>query len=176
LGELLTRANVPIQTARADQSADLGDGVRLEVLAPAPPFLSDTPRPANNSLVVRVTYGDTAFLFAGGLEQAGETALLARAAASRGDPDQALRSDWLRVARMGTRGATSAEFLRRVRPDMAVISVGARSEAGYPHRETLQRLQATGARVWRTDEAPRAGDLLFRSDGSQVIADEGSTR
>jgi beta-lactamase superfamily II metal-dependent hydrolase len=55
---------------------------------------------------------------------------------------------------------------------MAVISVGPRSEAGYPHREALQRLQATGARVWRTDEAPRASDLRFRSDGSEVIAED----
>ncbi len=154
---LLAARSVPVQIARAGQKLAL-DGVRLEVLAPAEPLPSAAPGAANSSLVLRAAFGNTVFLFAGGLERAGETALIARG------PD--LRAGWLRVARFGTRNATSPEFLRLVRPSVAVISVARGNFDGYPHRETLERLAASGARVFRTDEAD--GDLSFWSDGFQV--------
>ena len=162
---LLRESDVPIQHVRAGQRFDLGDGVRVEVLAPDAPLVAAYPAAPNNSVVTRITFGETAFLFAGGLERAGETALLARAAAAGGD-DESLRAAWLRIARFGSREATSPEFLRRVRPEFAVISVGATNSSGYPHRETLGRLPAAGATVLRIDQA--RGDLIFESDGARV--------
>nr|CAA9299361.1 hypothetical protein AVDCRST_MAG63-5060 [uncultured Armatimonadetes bacterium] len=158
---LLAAAQVPIQVPRAGQDFRIGD-VRLDLLAPAQPLLDDKPREANNSIVLRVTFGQTAFLFAGGLERDGENALLARA------PE--LQADWLRVSRFGTRGATSAELLRLVRPSVAVISVGKGNAGGYPHRETLECLAAAGARVYRTDQ--QDADLSFWSDGQRIVAPE----
>lgn len=163
LNQMLQRDRVPVQVVAAGKSFDLGDGVRAEILAPAPPVINVTPGAPNNSVVLRITYGQTAFLFAGGLETAGENALLARAA---GAGKNALAADWLRVARCGTRGATSPEFLAQVQPEYAVISAGPRSEAGWPHRETLDRLEAAGTVVRRTDVAK--SDLVFESDGSRV--------
>ena len=172
VNEVLTRRGVPVQAVRAGQAFDLGDGVRLSVLAPATPFLAATPGAPNNSLVLRVTYGETAFLFAGGLERAGENALLARAASD----NKSLAADWLRVARCGTREATSPEFVRQVSPVFAVISAGAGNVAGYPHRETLATLADCGALVRRTDDPAGArgggsgggNDLIFESDGARV--------
>jgi len=165
VGDLLAGRSVPVQSARAGQTLDLGDGVRLTVLAPAVPFLEDTPGAPNNSIVLRLTYGETAFLFAGGLERAGETALLARAASE----GKTLSADWLRVARCGTREATSPEFARQVAPLFAVVSAGGASAAGYPHRETLATLANNGALVRRTDDPARKGaDLIFESDGARV--------
>lgn len=165
VGDLLTRQNVPVQAVRAGQTFNLGDGVRITVFAPASPFLEATPGAPNNSIVLRLTYGDTAFLFAGGLERAGETALLARASSEGMD----LSADWLRVARCGTREATSPEFLRQVSPVFAVVSAGGGSAAGYPHRETLTTLANNGALVRRTDDpAQKGADLVFESDGTRV--------
>lgn len=154
---LLAGGNTPVAIARAGQRLAVG-GIKIEVLAPGEAPLSGSPRPANNSVVLRVVYGQTAFLFTGGLERAGENALLGRA------PE--LAAQWLRVAHFGTREATSPELLRLVRPSIAVISVGGQNPGGYPHRETLERLRATGARIWRTDE--RADDLRFWSDGRRI--------
>ena len=160
ISDLLNRQNVPVQSARAGQTLDLGDGVRLTVLAPTIPFLDNVPGAPNNSIVLRLTYGKTVFLFAGGLEHVGETALLARVASGGGN----LSADWLRVARCGTREATSPEFMRQVSPVFAVVSAGAPSAAGYPHRETLATLADAGALVRRTDDPARKGaDLIFES-------------
>ena len=59
----------------------------------------------------------------------------------------------------------SAEFLAAVRPAFAVISVGWRNGYGHPAPETLARLQAIGARVYRTD---RDGAVIFESDGRSL--------
>jgi beta-lactamase superfamily II metal-dependent hydrolase len=94
------------------------------------------------------------------MERAGEDALIARS-------PESLRSDWLRVARFGSREASSPEFLRLVSPDFAVISVGAKNSGDYPHKETLDRLSSAGARVFRTDQTD-ASEIRFFSDGAAV--------
>lgn len=154
---LLAQKHVPVQIARAGWVTEI-DGVKLEILAPAEPLIREQPASANNSVVVRVRYEETAFLWAGGLDRAGEDALLGRM--------PALRSNWLRVARFGTRNASSPEFLYQVQPEFAVISSGPNRD-GYPHNETLDRLAAAGTQVYRTDTAP--GGLLFQSDGTLVL-------
>jgi len=61
ISDLLNRQSVPVQSARAGQTLDLGDGVRLTVLAPTIPFLDNVPGAPNNSIVLRLTYGKTVF-------------------------------------------------------------------------------------------------------------------
>ena len=130
---LLEEKRVPVKIARAGQIWEM-DGVRVEILAPGEPLLNAAPVAANNSLVVRLVYGKTRFLFAGGIEKAGEAALLTRA------PD--LSADWLRVAHFGTRAASTPELLRLVSPHILVLSVGPNPD-NLPHPETLARLTAT---------------------------------
>jgi competence protein ComEC len=105
----LAAKNVPVKIGRTGDNVTV-DGASLQILAPSEPFLQVTPESANNGLVVRVRWGQTSFLFTGGIERAGEDALIARS------PD-ALKSDWLRVSRFGTREASSPEFLHLVSPD-----------------------------------------------------------
>ena len=56
-----------------------------------------------------------------------------------------------KIAHHGSRFSTPQEFLRDVQPDVAVISCGAGNSYGHPHEELLQRLEATPARIYRTD-------------------------
>jgi competence protein ComEC len=158
---LLSERQIPIKVGRAGDNLNL-DGASLKILAPTEPFIAATPEAANNSLVFRLSWGKTGFLFAGGIERAGEDALIARSA-------ETLKSDWLRSARFGTREASSPEFLQLVSPDFAVISVGAKNSGDYPHQETLDHLAATGARVFRTDQI-KSPEITFFSDGTQVSA------
>ena len=156
---LYQEKGLPVKLARAGDSFSV-DGAVLKILAPVEPLLDASPASANNSLVVRLSWGKTGFLFAGGIERAGEDALIARS------PDD-LRSDWLRVARFGSREASSPEFLYLVSPDFAVLSVGAGNSAEYPHSETLEQLSATGARLFRTDQTS-GSEITFFSDGTLV--------
>lgn len=60
--------------------------------------------------------------------------------------------DVLKVGHHGSKYASTLEFLQKVRPELAIISVGAKNTYGHPTAETLERLSAVGARVRRTDE------------------------
>ena len=71
----------------------------------------------------------------------------------------------LLVAHHGSRHSTSEALLRVARPSVALISVG-RNNYGHPHRQTLARLRAAGAVVYRTDHD---GALLLRLDAEAVV-------
>jgi hypothetical protein len=68
----------------------------------------------------------------------------------------------LKAAHHGSDTSSSDVFLQSARPEQAVISVGVNSY-GHPGSETLARLAAAGAAVWRTD---RSGHILVASDGA----------
>ena len=155
--ETLERLRIPIYAARAGQSFPLGQGV-AEILHPAELPVEASPEAGNNSVVLRLRWAATTFLWAGGLERSGEEALLHRV--------DGISAQWLRVARFGTGHATSAEWLREVAPEIAVISCGPNS-SGYPDAETLSRIEASGARIFRTEAVPDA--LVFLSDGSSIV-------
>src|SRR5262249_4926434 len=87
--------------------------------------------------VVTLEYVTASFLLASDIAAAAE-----RLSASRGD---ALRASVLKVPHHGSRHSSSEEFLRAVRPAVAVISVGARNAYGHPDADVLRRLAAAGA-------------------------------
>lgn len=55
------------------------------------------------------------------------------------------------VSHHGSRYSSNIRFLKSVTPEAAVISVGD-NNYGHPSEETLQRLLAVGADIWRTDQ------------------------
>jgi competence protein ComEC len=128
-------------------------GVRFDVLGGERDVLG-----ANDaSLVLRVEYGATAFLFPGDLEEAGEMAAVARGG---------LRADVVKMPHHGSRRSSSAAFALAVRPRLAVVSVGRSNRYGFPQEEALQRWRAVGAQVLRTDD----GAVRLLSDGRRVLA------
>jgi competence protein ComEC len=95
------------------------------------------------SLVLRIVHGKTAFLLTGDLEEEGEAGLL--------DQKSDLRADVLKVGHHGSRRASRASLLERVRPSHAIISAGAGNPFGFPHPELLERLLDGNIAVLRTD-------------------------
>ncbi|PTL78485.1 ComEC/Rec2 family competence protein [Vitiosangium sp. GDMCC 1.1324] len=139
----------------------LGEGVTLTVLsprAPRDPFLTHTRSDVNaNSIVAKLTYGKTAFLFVGDAEPETEESLLKK-------PID-FTSTVLKVAHHGGRYSSTAPFLAAVKPQAAVISCGAGNDYGHPTDEALERLGAVGARIFRTD---LQGEVLAVSNGTTV--------
>lgn len=157
---LLKGKGVKTTRARAGQVHALGPTVRLEVLAPADPLFEDTEADANNnSIVARLVYGGTRFLFTGDMETAERERLLAST-----DPER-LRSDVLKVAHHGSHNGTDEAFLRAVRPKYAVMSLAKGNDYGHPHQETLDELRSLGIPTLRTDER---GSVRFTSDGAKI--------
>lgn len=156
--EALEEKSLPYRAARMGEELELGRGVLLRFLAPleaeVPPGMDSAD---NASIVVRVEAGNVTFLFPGDLDARGEI-ILARVASD-------LTATVLKVGKHGDRAATSALFLERVQPKVAVISTGAYNEAGHPHEEVLVRLEALGVVVLRTD---RHGTTVVRTDGRNL--------
>lgn len=123
----------------------------IEVLWPCPRY-DPTLDVNDNSLVFRLTHQDRVFLFTGDIEREAELAL------ARGP--RRLVADVLKVAHHGSRTSSVGTFVRRVGPQLGVVSSGQGNRYGHPHPEVLERLSSSGL-VLRTDEQ---GSIIVRSD------------
>jgi competence protein ComEC len=135
----------------------LSEGVVLEVLHPGPQLMRGSDADANNnSVVIRLTYGEVAFLLSGDVEAEAEQALLRSGAY--------LPSTVLKVAHHGGKTSTTPAFLDAVRPQVAVISVGQDNKFRHPSTEVLERLEEVPL-VYRTDQN---GAVTISSDGHSL--------
>ena len=138
------------------------DGVKIEILysPDSREVMEGNVQATGNeySNLIRVSYGQSSFLFTGDLVTAQEGELL-----RRGTP---LCSTVLKVGHHGSRTSSSEAFLQAVNPRWAVISCGYANSFGHPHKEIVQRLsRVTGAEILRTDEK---GAVVFRTDGKSM--------
>jgi len=109
------------------------------------------------SLVVRIVYGNTSFLFTGDVEWDAEHDMV--------DSGYELSADLLKVGHHGSDSSSSYVFLREVMPTYAVISVGADNAYGHPTEDVLSRLRDAGTQVYRTDHH---GSIICHSDGREL--------
>ena len=111
----------------------------------------------DESLVLRLDWRGVSLLLTGDLGWEGEERMR----------DQAgpLRVTMLKVAHHGSRFSSSAPFLDAARPALAIVSVGARNPFRHPAHDALARLEAAGARVYRTD---RDGAVIVETDGARL--------
>ncbi len=131
-------------------------GAAVSVLFPPRDwFVLDKPR-NNDSMVLRVSYGETSVLLEGDAEKQVERRII-----SLHHPSATL----LKVGHHGSANATTPEFVDSVQPKFATISVGYGNSFGLPREETLSRLAAAGTHVYRTDVE---GAVSFYLDGRTV--------
>jgi competence protein ComEC len=129
----LDTSDVEQVDACAGQTIDLGDGLLLEVLHPAEAPLDGTASDAdNNSVVVRLVYGDFSLLLTGDIHRDAEGYLL--------DLPRTLDCTVLKVAHHGSRTSSGAGFLDEVSPQLAVLSLAGDNRYGHPHPGVLDRL------------------------------------
>lgn len=151
---LVAESNSTVVIAEAGQQFSFGD-VTLDVLYPVADISGETFDDVNDSSVVtRLEYQDTSFLFTGDASVSVEEELLADTAIT-------LDSDYLKVGHHGSRYSSSVDFLAAVSPDYAIIQSGVGNSFGHPHEITLRKLKAVGSHVLRTDEM---GDIVIDCD------------
>ena len=145
--------HVKIQALRCCQAFDFG-GARVEVLAPSADY-EPRQQPANNdSLVMKITYGQHSVLLTGDMEKQVEAQLVA---------DKKLSHvDILKVPHHGSKTSSTQVFLDAVQPSFAIISDGFENSFRHPHPDVLERLKQHRAAILRTDEM---GMITIRSDG-----------
>lgn len=129
--------------------------VTLEVLAPAEPLLKKTRSELNdNSIVTRWRYGEFSALMTGDAETEGLDRLMKTTAD--------LKSTVLKVPHHGSRYTMGMAFLQRVRPEVAVVSAGAKNDYGHPHQQAMARLAKIGAKTYVTAQQ---GTITVTTDG-----------
>jgi competence protein ComEC len=136
------------------------DGVQGVVLWPEiPPEEIASEAKNNDSLVLRLRFGDRNLLLPGDAEKQTERQILSE------NPGEAMRADVLKVGHHGSKNSTTPEFLAQVHPQIAVISAGQDNPYGHPSPELLQRLENAGVRILRTD---RYGAVHILTDGKTL--------
>jgi competence protein ComEC len=144
-----------IHPAQVGERIHIDDGIWLEVLHPGAELDSESRN--ENSVSMRLVYNQFTFLFTGDAETAAEQEILAT-----GLP---LNSFIFKAGHHGSRSSSTASFLAAVRPQIIVVSAGAENRFGHPHPEMLERAQAIGATVLRTDEL---GAIELTTDGKMM--------
>lgn len=149
--DAIQQSGATLVQAKPGQKYDLGGGATLTVLAPIGDFFTkDKMRdggnePNANSVVVRLDYGAFSMLLPGDAEAQTETRMM-------GQEGDELAAKILKVAHHGSKYATTAEFLQRVKPEVAIISVSATNLYGQPSKKALDNLKAAGVtQLYRTD-------------------------
>ena len=141
-----------IEIPRAGDTFLLGDAT-VTVLGPLKEY-EDT---NDTSIVLRIVYGETSFLFTGDMESLAEKDLVELGAT--------LKSTVLKVGHHGSSTSTSYRFLREVAPIYGVISVGNDNQYDHPNEDVLSRLRDADVKLYRTD---LQGDVICTSDGKSV--------
>ena len=138
-----------------------GDSFRRDEISGSvlsPEDLNDSPVVKNDdSLVMRLTDGSESMLLAGDIERPSERRILAE--------DQDVGVNFLKVAHHGSKTSTTDAFLTAVHPAFAAISVGRDNSFGHPSPEVIDRLEAAGVRIYRTD---RDGAITATTDGHSM--------
>ena len=129
------------------------NGLPVEIFGPVKEYSNLN----NHSIVLRVSVGETAFLFTGDVEIEGEYDIL--------EQGFDISADVLKVSHHGSSGSSVEEFLAYTDADYAVISVGEGNIYDHPEAVTLKRLQNYGMEIFRTDEQ---GTIVCDTDGKNI--------
>lgn len=155
LHEILDAKGIPHALGYAG-TVDLTSTARLELLHPfdaASTNLQDKDI-NNDSLVLKLTYGDVRILFTGDIGRKVESKLVG----SGVDLEVAI----IKVPHHGSKTSSSAEFLDAVRPQYAIFSLGQRNRYRFPSETVVERYRERGCRILRTDQL---GAIRLRTDG-----------
>ena len=155
LNTIATAQGVPIRPVSAGEVIFIEDGVQLEVLNP--PGLLAFQNSNQNSVAVRLTYGNLSILLTGDTEMLAEQAMI--------QSGRTLHSIILKAGHHGSNTSSTTTFLTAVQPQIVIISSGQDNRFGHPHPEVLERVAQVGAAVLRTDQL---GTIEVISDGQMM--------
>ena len=136
--------------------------VRIVSLHPSPQFIRQTAKKTKNkvgnelSMVLRLDYRDFSMLFTGDIGESTEEYLIQRSLP--------LKATYLKSPHHGSRFSNSPAFIQAVQPQAVIFSSGYLNWMHHPHPEVVERYQAAGTKIWRTD---LNGSIHITTDGYQ---------
>lgn len=150
--EAVANKNLKIVNAKAGVSIADNETFSADILAPV--SIDNNEELNNCSVVIKLNYLDTSFLFTGDAEKSELDTIV-------GD----VSADVLKVGHHGSRTSTYEEFIKKVNPSIAVISVGEDNAYNHPHPEAISILKEYTESIYRTD---KDGTVIVSSDGQEL--------
>lgn len=149
--ETIQDKGLSIKTGKSGVEVLDEDDLDIVMVAPS----SDDYSNLNNySIVLKITYGDVSFLYTGDAEEE-----------SLEEITSDIKADVLKVGHHGSDTSTSEEFLEKVNPQYAVISVGEKNSYGHPAASTIELLQEYTNNIYQTD---LNGTVVISTDGVNI--------
>jgi beta-lactamase superfamily II metal-dependent hydrolase len=157
---LIESKRIPFNLARENNEIDdIDSKVDIKILNPPEPLFTGTGNDINdNSIVLKLTYGNFSILLTGDIGEIPEERLV--------NNTNIKDIDILKVAHHGSKYSSTKEFLHSINPQIAVILVGDNNRYGHPHLETLEKLNNHESiqHIFRTDID---GTIILITDGNQ---------
>ena len=148
--DLLNEKKIQIETPPIDEIFKVEDMI-FQIL-----WINDNKESINlNSIILKLEYGNNSFLFTADAPKEAELQIL----------EKNIKSDVLKVGHHGSAYSTSAQFLKKVYPTYAIISVGNNNDYGFPKQITLDKLKRINAKIYRTD---LDGTIYLTSNGNEI--------
>ncbi len=153
--ELIKDRKIKFMIPKMGESLNWGDKVTAQVLYPqVPPSKRGHLSPNNNSIVIRMEYGDVSFLFTGDCEHEGEMEITHSGARNK--------VTVLKAGHHGSETATGSDYYFKADPEVVILMVGKRNKFHHPHWPTEKLLRETGADIYRSDHD---GNITITTNG-----------
>mgnify|MGYP000860054953 FL=1 len=158
LHNILSKGEYNNRVLKSGDVVQIDKGYYFEVLSPGE-FLQADKRikndQNNNSVVLKLHYGDFTMLLTGDIEAPAEALLYKKYGSS-------LKSDVLKVGHHGSKTSSYYKFIEQVKPQYALISCGDFVKYHHPNKNVVGSLEHLGAKVYTTE---KNGDLTIVTDG-----------
>lgn len=143
--------NLKINTAKAGTSIIDTDALKINILAPT----NSTYTELNNySVVTKITYGTTKFLFMGDAEKLSENEI-----------KENVTADVIKIGHHGSNTSSSIDFIKKVNAKYGIISVGLKNKYNLPKEETITNWEKSGTKIYLTSTN---GTIRASSDGTNI--------
>ena len=168
--DAIAEKQIPLKSVREGYSIDLDTTVKIDVLNPPaalPDGVDNEAQFNDNSVVLKLTYGQFSALLTGDIQETNEARLVSKNAS-------AIDAEVLKAGHHGSRTSSSSSFLNAVTPKVAIISLGFGNSYGHPHQEALDRLSAAGIeQIFRTDVDGTITLTTNGSSGYSIVTESG---
>lgn len=143
---------------------DTVSDVYLEILFPDKEFVKNIEDANDRSIVTKLVYGETCFIFTGDASKMIELFIV-----SKYGSNDYLKCELLKAGHHGSDTSTAEEFVGFVSPKYGIISTGKDNKFGHPHQEVLDVFHKFNVEVLNTAEE---GNIGFYSDGENLFLRE----
>ncbi len=155
----INKKNIPVKDPSDGEVITVGE-LQMTVLGPTKDFKNKN----ENSIVMRLDFGENSILMTGDAEKKSEAAILEKYGAA------SLDCDVLKVGHHGSDTSTSDSFLAAVSPEIALISSNPKGNTfGHPKPVTIDKLNTAGIAIYRTDTL---GDIVLIFDGEKITVEQ----